>query len=193
MRVALRKSGYLGNFDEKKNHHALNNTDCKMNELLEDFTWQAEETMKSILKSNYFGASQYETVKPPIFSTKATSDEYNLIHNMSKEDIICETYKILDVLEKNNAIPYEEIFKKEVNGKSKKNSRPILLKTWKRFLLLYCCGWAVIQNKIRCVGSWGRNLMAREPLWEQNWLPPMFNIMQISLAKCQSTRAGKRM
>ena len=97
----------------------MKNTDCKLNELSEDFTWQAEERMKSILKSNHFGASQYETVKSPIFSTKAKSDEYNLIENMSKEDIICEIYKILDVLKKNSAILYEEIFKAEVNGKSK--------------------------------------------------------------------------
>lgn len=38
VRVALRKSRYLSNIDEKKNHHALNNTDCKLNEMLEDFT-----------------------------------------------------------------------------------------------------------------------------------------------------------
>ena len=43
--------------------------------------------MKSILKSNCYGASQSKTVKPPIFSTKTKSDEYNLIENMS--DIIC--------------------------------------------------------------------------------------------------------
>lgn len=72
--------------------------------------------MKSILKSNCYGASQSKTVKPPIFSPKTKSDEYNLIENMS--DIICQTYKMLDVLEKTNAILY--IFKKEVDGKSKK-------------------------------------------------------------------------
>lgn len=116
VRVALRKSRYLSNIDEKKNHHALNNTDCQLNEMLEDFTWQAEERMKSILKSNCYGASQSKTVKPPIFSPKTKSDEYNLIENMS--DIICQTYKMLDVLEKTNAILY--IFKKEVDGKSKK-------------------------------------------------------------------------
>ena len=84
VRVALRKSRYLGNIDEKKNHHVLNNTDCKLNELLEDFTWQAKERMKSVLKCNCFGASQSETVKPTFFSTKANCDEYNLIENLSK-------------------------------------------------------------------------------------------------------------
>ena len=88
----------------------MNNTDCKLNKFWEDFTWQAEERMKSILKSNCFEPSQSETVKPLIFSTKAKSDENKLIENISKEDIICETYKIIDVLEKNNAILYEEIF-----------------------------------------------------------------------------------
>ena len=32
--------------------------------------------------------------------------------------------------------------------------------------------------------------MAREPPWEQNGLPPMFSIMQIPSAKCQSARGA---
>ena len=42
-------------------------------------------------------------------------------------------------------------------------------------------GLGSLGNRIWCVGSWGRNLTTREPPWEQNGLPPMFNIMQIAL------------
>ena len=50
-----------------------------------------------------------------------------------------------------------------------------------------CWGWANWDSRHRYVGSWGRNLKAREPPWKQNGLPPMVNIMQIVLAKSQST------
>ena len=40
------------------------------------------------------------------------------------------------------------------------------------------------------VGSWSRNLMARLLPWEQNGVPPIFNIMQIALAKCRSARGA---
>ena len=49
-------------------------------------------------------------------------------------------------------------------------------------------GLGLLGNRIRCLGSWGRNLKTREPTWEQNGLTPMFNIMQIALAKCWSAR-----
>ena len=35
-------------------------------------------------------------------------------------------------------------------------------------------------------------MMAREPLWEQNGLPPMVNIMQIALAKSLSKRGASQ-
>ena len=62
-------------------------------------------------------------------------------------------------------------------------------------LLADCCGWAVIlcyclggicwgwahwQKEVGCVGSQDRKLTAREPLWKQNGLPPIVNIMHIS-------------
>ena len=43
-----------------------------------------------------------------------------------------------------------------------------------------------LRNKVRCVGSWGRNLTARKPPWEQTGQPPMVNIMH--LANCESAR-----
>ena len=63
---------------------------------------------------------------------------------------------------------------------------------WSGFLLVGCCGWVVTlgsagveicwvwghwESEIGCVGSWGMNLMAREPSWEQNGLLPMVNII----------------
>ena len=40
------------------------------------------------------------------------------------------------------------------------------------------------------VGSWSRNLMAREPPWKQNGLPPMVNIMWIASAESRSMRGA---
>ena len=51
-----------------------------------------------------------------------------------------------------------------------------------------CWGWDHWESRVGCVGSWDRNLMAREPSWEENGLPPMVNIMQVDSAKSQSTR-----
>ena len=48
-----------------------------------------------------------------------------------------------------------------------------------------CRGWGHWESRVRCVGSEGRNLMAREAPWEQNGLPSMVNIMQIVSAKSQ--------
>ena len=48
-----------------------------------------------------------------------------------------------------------------------------------------CRGWGHWESRVRCVGSKGRNLTAREAPWEQNGLPSMVNIMQIVSAKSQ--------
>ena len=53
-----------------------------------------------------------------------------------------------------------------------------------------CWGWDHWESRVGCVSSWGRNLMAREPSWEQNGLPPMVNIMQVASAKSQSARGA---
>ena len=50
-------------------------------------------------------------------------------------------------------------------------------------------GWAHWET-VGCVGNWSRNVMAREPTWEQNGLTSMIKIMQILLAKCQSAKAA---
>ena len=42
-----------------------------------------------------------------------------------------------------------------------------------------CRGWAHWEIGVRCVGSEGRKLMARQPIWEKNGLPSKINIMQI--------------
>ena len=44
------------------------------------------------------------------------------------------------------------------------------------------------ENRGRCVGSQGRNTASREAPCEQNELPPIVNIMRISLAKSWSVR-----
>ena len=67
---------------------------------------------------------------------------------------------------------------------------------WSGFLLLNCCVWVVILglgslgNRVGSLGSWGRNLTARETPLEQNGLTPMVSIVQIVLAKCRSARAA---
>ena len=53
-----------------------------------------------------------------------------------------------------------------------------------------CWGWDHWESRVGCVGSWGRNLMARELSWEQNGLPPMVNIMQLASAKSQTERGA---
>ena len=53
-----------------------------------------------------------------------------------------------------------------------------------------CWGWDHWESRVGCVGSWDRNLMAREPSWEQNGLPPMVNIMQVASAKSKSARGA---
>ena len=81
------------------------------------------------------------------------------------------------------------------------------VKVWRRWsrLLVDCCGWELIlgsacveicrgwaqwESGVRCVGSWGRNMTAREPPWKQNGLPSTVNIKQIVLAKSHSLRVA---
>lgn len=47
-------------------------------------------------------------------------------------------------------------------------------------------GWTHWENRAGCVGSYGRNMTAREPPWQQNGLPPIVNIMRTALAKSKS-------
>ena len=43
-----------------------------------------------------------------------------------------------------------------------------------------CWRWVHWQRGVRCVGSQGRHLTAREPPWEQNGIPPIVNIIEWS-------------
>ena len=76
------------------------------------------------------------------------------------------------------------------------NNEMEVWRQWSGFLLLNCCVWVVILglgslgNRVGSLGSWGRNLTAREPPLEQNGLTPMVSIVQIVLAKCRSARAA---
>ena len=46
------------------------------------------------------------------------------------------------------------------------------------------------ESGIRCVGSWGRTVTARESLWEQKGLLSMFNMMQVASVKSDSVRGA---
>ena len=119
VRAAIRKHHYLDDVaNEKKNHCALNNDSYQLSEMtLHDFTWQAEDRMKNIVMSKYTAS---KITAAPIFTTKAQFDEYRIIECMSKEEIIHETYVMLDQLQPQSSILQEAFFKKEIKGKSKK-------------------------------------------------------------------------
>ena len=53
-----------------------------------------------------------------------------------------------------------------------------------------CRGWAHWEIGVRCVGSEGRKLMAREPILEKNGLPSKINIVQIVSAKFHTARGA---
>ena len=84
-------------------------------------------------------------------------------------------------------------------------SNKVKVSRWWSGLLVNCCVWVLIvgsvcveicrswahwESRVRCEGSCGRNLTAREPQWKQNGLPSMVDIMQMVLTKSHRARGA---
>ena len=117
VRIALRKNGYLSDVTENKAHCGFNNPNCELNDLLEDFSWQAEERMKDIIKSKFLGT---DSSIAPVFATKTQCNEFHMLDNMTREEVIIEIYKVIDKLQPNDEKLQEETFRKQIKGKSNK-------------------------------------------------------------------------
>ena len=64
-----------------------------------EFSWQAEERVKDIIKSKFLST---DSSIAPVFATKTQCNEFHMLDNMKREEVIFEIYKVIDKLQPND-------------------------------------------------------------------------------------------
>ena len=117
MRTSLRRKCYLDNAEKEVPHTSVDGK-CVLNEELVNFTWEAKERLEEIVKTKFHN---HNIKSKSICATRAEFEDQCLIDNFTKNEILVRIYELFEMMEVDSATSKEDIFKKTVKNKSKKN------------------------------------------------------------------------